>query len=168
MRSQRCSIINPNLNLHVDKWDDSSVVDSADNIKDVVEHLKIGIMTAESSSVPVIDFAGWTSNASLTQKKAIANKLIDACRTVGFVYIVNHQLSPDRLAHAFEWSKKLFDLGVEQKMLAPHPSGYTVHRGYSWPGLEKVSNAMGDEDDTAELTKNLRQVSDVKVRIEPR
>ena len=49
-------------------------------------------------------------------------------------------------------------------MLAPHPSGFTVHRGYSWPGLEKVSNAMGDEDDKEDLTKSLRQVSDVKVR----
>ena len=49
-------------------------------------------------------------------------------------------------------------------MLAPHSSGFTVHRGYSWPGLEKVSNATGDEDDTANLTKNLRQISDVKVR----
>ena len=125
-------------------------------------------MTAEAPSVPVVDFAGWTSDASIMQKKAIADQLIDACRTVGFVSIINHQLSPDRLAHAFEWSKKLFDLKVEQKMLAPHPSGFTVHRGYSWPGLEKVSNAMGDEDDTADLTKKLRQVSDVKVSIEPR
>ena len=125
-------------------------------------------MTVEAPSVPVVDFAGWTSDASFTQKKVIADQLIDACRTVGFVYITNHQLSPDRLAHAFEWSKKLFDLKVEQKMLAPHPSGFTVHRGYSWPGLEKVSNAMGDEVDTAGLTKNLRQVSDVKVRMEPR
>ena len=125
-------------------------------------------MSSETTSIPVVDFAGWTSDASFTQKKAIAHQLIDACRTVGFVYITNHQLSPDRLAHAFEWSKKLFDLKLERKMLAPHPSGFKVHRGYSWPGLEKVSNAMGDEDDTAELTENLRQVSDVKVRIEPR
>ena len=125
-------------------------------------------MTAETPSVPVVDFAGWTSDAPFSQKKAIAHQLIDACRTVGFVNIINHQLSPDRLAHAFEWSKKLFDLKVEQKMLAPHPSGFTVHRGYSWPGLEKVSNALGDEDDIAELTKSLRQVSDVKVSVEPR
>ena len=126
------------------------------------------IMRAESTSIPVVDFAGWTSDASFTQKKAIADQLINACRTVGFVYITNHQLPPDRLARAFEWSKKLFDLKLEQKMLAPHPSGFTVHRGYSWPGLEKVSNAMGDEDDTAGLTKELRQVSDVKVKMKPR
>ena len=116
-------------------------------------------------SIPVVDFADWSSNAPFKQKRAIAEKLIEACQTVGFVYITNHHLSSERLAQAFQWSKKLFDLKLEQKMLAPHPSGFAVHRGYSWPGLEKVSNAMGDEDDIAELTKKLREVSDVKVRL---
>lgn len=122
-------------------------------------------MAAETSSIPVVDFAAWSSDASLEQRKTIAHKLIEACQNVGFVYITNHHVSPKRLAQAFEWSKKLFDLKLEQKMLAPHPSGFTVHRGYSWPGLEKVSNVMGDEDNTADLTKNLRQISDVKVRL---
>ena len=120
-------------------------------------------MTAEPPSIPVVDFEGWTSNAPLEQRKTIAQQLIKACQNVGFVYITNHHLPPERLTQAFAWSKKLFDLKLEQKMLAPHPSGFTVHRGYSWPGLEKVSNAMGDEDDRADLTKNLRQISDVKV-----
>ena len=120
-------------------------------------------MTGGQPSIPVVDFRGWTSAASPEQRQAIAQKLIKACQDVGFVYITNHHLPPERLAQAFEWSKKLFDLKLEQKMLAPHPSGFAVHRGYSWPGLEKVSNAMGDEEDKAELTKNLRQISDVKV-----
>ena len=120
-------------------------------------------MTTNPTAIPVVDFAGWTSDSSFEQKKAIADKLIEACQNVGFVYITNHRLSSERLSQAFEWSKKLFDLKPEQKMLAPHPSGFKVHRGYSWPGLEKVSNAMGDEDDVADLAKSLRQISDVKV-----
>lgn len=120
-------------------------------------------MAIKNPSIPVVDFAGWTSDASPEQKRAIADKLIEACQNVGFVYVINYHLSSERLSQAFEWSKKLFDLKLEQKMLAPHPSGFTVHRGYSWPGLEKVSNAMGDEDDVADLAKNLRQISDVKV-----
>ncbi len=120
-------------------------------------------MSAEAPSIPVVDFAGWSPDSSIEQKKEIAHKLIEACQNVGFVYIINHHVSPERLAQAFEWSKKLFDLKLEQKMLAPHPSGFNVHRGYSWPGLEKVSNAMGNEDNTADLTENLRQVSDIKV-----
>lgn len=121
-------------------------------------------MIAKTLTIPVVDFAGWTSNNSLEHRRAIAHKLIEACQDVGFVYITNHQISPEQLAEAFQWSRKLFDLKLEQKMLAPHPSGFTVHRGYSWPGLEKVSNAIGDEENAAELTKDLRQVSDIKVR----
>lgn len=119
-------------------------------------------MTAESSPIPVVDFTAWNSEVGLEEKKALATKLVDACRNVGFVYIVNHAVNPEKLARAFDMSKKLYDLPKEKKMLAPHPPGFTVHRGYSWPGLEKVSNAMGDEDDK-DLAQKLRAVSDVKV-----
>lgn len=112
--------------------------------------------------MPVVDFAKW-DECDKKGKIVIANQLVEACSNVGFCYIINHNIHPDYLAEAFTWSKRLFDLGQEQKMLAPHPPGFAVHRGYSWPGLEKVSNAMGDEEDTEELTKKLRQVSDVKV-----
>lgn len=119
-------------------------------------------MTAEASSIPIVDFAGWSPKASKEDRSLIATRLTEACRNVGFVYITNHSISPGKLAEAFNWSERLFDLKLEQKMLAPHPSGYAVHRGYSWPGLEKVSNAMGDEVDAEEVKKNLRQVTDVK------
>lgn len=119
-------------------------------------------MTAEASTIPIVDFAGWQSHASEEKRAQIAAKLAEACRNVGFVYIINHSVSPEKLEEAFTWSKKLFDLELKQKMLAPHPSGFAVHRGYSWPGLEKVSNAMGDEADAEDLKKNLRQISDVK------
>lgn len=48
-------------------------------------------------------------------------------------------------------------------MLAPHPAGSVVHRGYSWPGLEKVSNLMGDEENAEEVKRAERDVGDVKV-----
>ena len=118
-------------------------------------------MEAATSGIPIVDFGGWATSTP-EQKSLMASQLIDACKDVGFVYIINHKISPDRLAQAFDWSKRLFDLKHEEKMLAPHPSGSAVHRGYSWPGLEKVSNAMGDEKDP-DLTAKLRQVSDVKV-----
>ena len=34
-------------------------------------------------------------------------------------------------------------------MSAPHPAGWEVHRGYSWPGLEKVSNAVSSSPENA-------------------
>jgi isopenicillin N synthase-like dioxygenase len=55
-------------------------------------------------------------------------------------------------------SKKFFDLPLATKMLAPHPPGGSHHRGYSAPGVEKVSQY---EYDANEL-KKLRDVPDFK------
>lgn len=48
-------------------------------------------------------------------------------------------------------------------MLAPHPPGSAVHRGYSHPGLEKVSQYVGDSE--AER-QHLREVRDCKESFE--
>lgn len=119
-------------------------------------------MSDADPPIPTVDFSQWDEGTS-KQRKDVAHQLVEACRSVGFCYITNHNIRPEYLAQAFAWSKRLFDLRQDEKMLAPHPPAFTVHRGYSWPGLEKVSNAMGDEEDVENLKKELRQVSDVKV-----
>lgn len=45
-------------------------------------------------------------------------------------------------------------------MQAEHPPGPTVHRGYSYPGLEKVYQVISDD---IELGEKLRGVKDCKV-----
>lgn len=75
-----------------------------------------------AASLPVIDFSRWLKG-SPGEKKAVAKDLAEACRGVGFVYIVNHGVTPELLDEAFGWSKKLFDLPEDKKMLAPHPPG---------------------------------------------
>lgn len=117
----------------------------------------------EANGIPVVDFSAWQPGAPIDQRKVVADQIIAACRKFGFVYITNHSVSPKRLEEAFAMSKKLYDLPFEKKQLAPHPPGFTVHRGYSKPGLEKVSNAMGDETDGDALVKDLRKVGDAKV-----
>ena len=111
-------------------------------------------------SIPVIDFANWNENCTTEEGYAVAKKLANACHNVGFVSIINHGVSPDLLDEAFRWSKRLFDLKQEEKMLAPHPDGPTVHRGYSWPGLEKVSQVISTD---LEVGEKLRQITDCKV-----
>lgn len=44
-------------------------------------------------------------------------------------------------------------------MQAPHPAGPSVHRGYSHPGQEKVSQYAGGSEDIGE---ELREVEDCK------
>jgi isopenicillin N synthase-like dioxygenase len=110
-------------------------------------------------SLPVVDFAKWAAG-STEERYELGKELADACHKVGFVYIVNHSVSPELLDDAFSFSKKLFNLKLEEKMLAPHPPGPTVHRGYSYPGLEKVSQIISSD---LNVSKRLREVKDCKV-----
>ena len=112
------------------------------------------------SVIPIVDFAKWNDNQARQQ---ISKELVDACRNVGFVYIINHGISSEVLEDAFGWTRKLFDLSHEQKMLAPHPPGPEVHRVYSYPGLEKVSQVYGDDAKDESVGKSLREVKDCKV-----
>lgn len=109
--------------------------------------------------LPIIDFANWKEGSTPEQRYAIAKELADACHNVGFVFIINHGISPELLEEVFGWSKRLFDLKTEEKMLAPHPPGPTVHRGYSWPGLEKVSQVISSDEKVGQA---LRAVKDCK------
>ncbi|KAL4933934.1 isopenicillin N synthase family dioxygenase [Aspergillus undulatus] len=111
--------------------------------------------------LPVVDFSSWYGFDNEASQKRVARELVDACQRVGFVRIINHSLPESTLEETFEWSKRLFALPEEEKMKAPHPGGWAVHRGYSWPGLEKVTQIMGADDD-GELKGKLREVPDVK------
>lgn len=114
-------------------------------------------------NIPIIDLAAFLNQESTVEKRLkVAQDLVSACRHVGFVYIKNHGVPEDQLEQAFAISKKFYDLPTEQKMKAPHPPGWSVHRGYSWPGLEKVSSAISATDNE-EAIKELREVQDYKV-----
>lgn len=85
-------------------------------------------------------------------------------RQQGSGLCVYHQprLPDSLLDEAFEWSRRFFALSEEDKLKAPHPEGWAVHRGYSWPGLEKVSQAMSEGNDEERIRK-LREVTDFKL-----
>ncbi|RAL17214.1 isopenicillin N synthase family dioxygenase [Aspergillus homomorphus CBS 101889] len=112
-------------------------------------------------TIPLIDFRAWSNTEDESARQRVAHELVEACQRVGFVYILNHSLPEDVLDQAFDWIKRLFELPESIKMQAPHPGGWTVHRGYSWPGLEKVSQVLSTGDDE-ESRKKLREVPDVK------
>ena len=114
-----------------------------------------------SPSIPIVDFTDFKTETDPETRLKIAQELVAACREVGFVYITNHSVPEQTLSKAFSISKKFYDLSEEDKMKAPHPPGWAVHRGYSWPGLEKVSGTMSTKDDE-ELIAKLREVQDYK------
>ncbi|KAL4977503.1 hypothetical protein BDW66DRAFT_34069 [Aspergillus desertorum] len=111
--------------------------------------------------LPVVDFSLWYNVEDEGSRQRVAQRLVDACQRVGFVRIINHSMPEGVLDEAFEWTKRLFALPQEDKMKAPHPEGWAVHRGYSWPGLEKVTQIMST-DDHGDAKKKSREVPDLK------
>ncbi|KAL2012914.1 hypothetical protein VTN00DRAFT_439 [Thermoascus crustaceus] len=117
--------------------------------------------TTSPFKIPVVDFSAWNDSKDKEARLRVAQEIVDATKKVGFVYIINHALPESLLDEAFDWSRRFFALSLEEKMKAPHPEGWAVHRGYSWPGLEKVSQAMSEGDDEQRV-KKLREIKDCK------
>ncbi|ETN36263.1 uncharacterized protein HMPREF1541_08540 [Cyphellophora europaea CBS 101466] len=121
---------------------------------------------SKPSTIPIVDFGEFNDSSPAATRQQIARDLVRACREVGFVYIVNHGVPADELAKAFAVSQHFYALPLSEKMKAPHPPGWEVHRGYSWPGLEKVSNATAgagdDTEATSKLVEQMRSVQDFK------
>jgi len=121
-----------------------------------------GTNGASRPAIPIISLRPFREIDTSQERLRVAQDLVRACREVGFVYISDHGIPQETLDQAFAISKKFFSLPREQKMKAPHPPGWAIHRGYSWPGLEKVSAAVSEKDDPETVNK-LREVQDYKV-----
>lgn len=120
------------------------------------------VKAATTMEIPMVDFAPWKQAHDKQGRQKVAQEVVDACKRVGFVYITNHCVPESVLDEAFDWSRRFFELPMEEKSKAPHPEGWAVHRGYSCPGLEKVSQAASGGDDEG-VVKKLRQIPDFKV-----
>ncbi|KDR77895.1 hypothetical protein GALMADRAFT_94385 [Galerina marginata CBS 339.88] len=95
------------------------------------------------NGVQIIDLQPFLDGSN---KKLVADAILESFKSIGFVYLVNHGLSQDKIDSMFEWSKKMFSQPLETKQLAPHPESGAHHRGYSAPGREKVVR-LGHLDD---------------------
>jgi isopenicillin N synthase-like dioxygenase len=111
-------------------------------------------------------FTGQESAPNTAQERLAAGRaLVEACHDLGFVIVKGHGLSKQEIGDAFAWTKRLFDLPVEDKMKAPHPPGNMPHRGYSGIGKEKVYSPddLGRHTGEANVGQQLRKISDFKV-----
>ena len=118
-----------------------------------------------TATIPTVDLSCFEPGGSSADQKAAAAKLHDACSRFGFVNLRGIGISDKQLDDAFAYSKRLFDLPLEDKMKAPHPPEAMPHRGYSHAGLEKVySKAERDADAAVNGSgEALRKIEDHKV-----
>ncbi|KAG1752323.1 flavonol synthase/flavanone 3-hydroxylase [Suillus paluster] len=84
----------------------------------------------DPTAIPIIDFACFGDGTS-PEATEIGRQLVKACREVGFAYFCNTDIPQTEVESMFEWSRALFSLPIETKLLAPHPKEGWKHRGYS-------------------------------------
>jgi isopenicillin N synthase-like dioxygenase len=104
------------------------------------------------NTIPFIDFAKFDDADAARE---IGHKLFTACRDVGFAYLINltTEKQQDQVNEMFQWSRKLFALSEQEKMLALRPKESWWHRGYSSIGKEQISQMEFDPEKLAELRK---------------
>ena len=59
-----------------------------------------------TASLPIIDFSAFLHGESDVRRKT-ADEVVDAFKTYGFVYLVNHGISKDRIQTPFDWVRRL-------------------------------------------------------------
>ena len=118
--------------------------------------------SASVGSIPTVDLSPFTRDGDSTSRKRAAKDIVQACHDLGFVNITGHGVPAELLEEAFAWTKKLFDLPMNDKMKAPHPKESTPHRGYSAPGVEKVYS-KADLQEQGKGVDQIRRIQDFKV-----
>ena len=98
-----------------------------------------------------------------------AKQIGDACRDIGFFYIVNHGIEECIMSDVMDASKRLFDLDLESKLALNAGNGGKEkkgYRGYFGIGAEDLDNKDGTRDLASEeqhgLKKMLKSKGDFK------
>lgn len=109
-------------------------------------------------AIPLIDFSLFHEGTP-EQRKLIGNQVVAAMKNYGFLYIINHGIPSEKFEEAFSWSKKFFELPLEEKQKCAHPPNGAHHRGWSSVGKEKVVQMVFDKEEienyvTFQMLKN--------------
>jgi isopenicillin N synthase-like dioxygenase len=93
-----------------------------------LDRSNLSVQTANFDSLPLIDIEGLFSQ-HLADRQAVADKVGEACRTIGFLYIKNHRVPQSFLDRVYRVADEFFSLPDEQK-LQYEIDRFGRHRGY--------------------------------------
>ncbi|EUC26695.1 hypothetical protein COCCADRAFT_10506 [Bipolaris zeicola 26-R-13] len=101
-------------------------------------------------------------NGSIMERQQFAQSLKEGLREHGFVKLVNHGFSDDDINQLFNWNKRFFALGKEQKEKIMNFPNDNPQRGWSGVGIEKTStlNPAGKTNLTRCSHKNLHDAKE--------
>jgi isopenicillin N synthase-like dioxygenase len=106
-------------------------------------------LAAVDDIVPVIDIGGYEGGAMET-KLAIARRIDDACRSIGFLVAAGHGVPESLIIKAERAARAFFDLPLETKQhyVSPDPN---VYRGYFALESNAVAYSLDDRDAAPDL-----------------
>ncbi|RMX04920.1 isopenicillin N synthase family oxygenase [Corticibacter populi] len=93
--------------------------------------------------VPIIDLQPYFSGTSEGKEK-VAEAVDQACRSIGFLVIVNHQIPRELIERVYVLTRRFFALPLEEKRKVDRPSPDMV-RGYSGVAEEGLSYSLEEE-----------------------
>jgi len=94
--------------------------------------------------IPIVDFNTFLTS-STTSKTRVAKEILEGFTSSGFVYLGNTGLPSGQVSNVFSWSKRFFDLPMEEKVKMAWETPES-NRGYVAPGREKVSKLLSQEE----------------------
>lgn len=138
------------------------------------------MVTMSKRRLPRLDFSQFLKGDERTRER-FCQELVSCMKDYGFVKLLNHGISEEKVEEAFEWVRQIgnamfgnntsktdqaqnarfYALAHEAKMVAAHPPEANPHRGYSYVGQEKLSKVKDYE-------KGIREapvIHDIKVSL---
>lgn len=110
--------------------------------------------------IPIVDFGAFLKGGE-KEKNSTAIEILEGFTSSGFIYLRNTGVPSDAISNVFSWSKRFFDLPMEEKMELAWETPES-NRGYVAPGREKVSRLSSQE----EIEKIRASSPDIKESIE--
>jgi isopenicillin N synthase-like dioxygenase len=86
------------------------------------------LSAAQFDHIPIVDIAGLFS-ADLAERQAAAEAIGEACRNVGFLYVINHTVPLELISEVYRVADEFYSLPLEQK-LKYRIDRLGRHRGY--------------------------------------
>jgi len=106
------------------------------------------------TQIPLIDFSPFL-NGTKEDRERVASQIGDACRNVGFFYLLNHGVSSSLTERVYEQAKRFFSQSIEEKMKIYIGScPYGNNRGYT-PMYEEKLSSKGDLKEGFDLAMEL-------------
>ncbi|KAF8842759.1 Clavaminate synthase-like protein [Paxillus ammoniavirescens] len=111
--------------------------------------------------IPLIDFSAFRAATSLSEKRRVADDIVNGFKEVGFVYLTGHGISGDMIDNVYTKSAGFFSLPAEVKAQVAWDDP-RANRGYVKVGRERVTQSS----DATEIAALRAKAPDTKESME--